>query len=131
MIDIESVVFAKVSAELRAKFSNIFVTGEYVKAPTKFPCVMLIQNDNPIYEPSRDLLNAENAVVPIITASIFSNKQTGKKTQAKVIAAVIADTMNGLGFTRTFDQPIPNADDATIYRIEQRYRRIVGGGDNI
>lgn len=126
MIDIESVVFAKVSIELRKKFPNIFVTGEYVKAPTKFPCAMLTQYDNPVYEPSRDLSNAENAVYPMFTASVFSNKQTGKKTQAKAIAAVIADTMNSLGFTRTFDQPIPNADDATIYRIEQRYRRVVG-----
>lgn len=125
MIDVEQSVYTKVSAELRLKFKGIFVTGEYVKTQSKFPAVMLIQFDNPVYEPAITLSSVENAVFPIITASIFTNLQTGKKTQAKAIATVIANVMNSLGFTRTFDQPIANADDATIYRIEQRYRKIV------
>lgn len=127
MIDIESVVFAKVSTELRAKFPNIFVTGEYVAAPAKFPAVSLIQMDNPIHEPSKTLSSIENAVYPMFTASIYSNLQTGKKSQAKAIAAAVADVMSSLGFTRTYNAPVTNADPG-IYRVEQRYRKIAEKG---
>ena len=48
MIDHENQVFTAVATALRNEYGtgNIFVTGEYVAQPPKFPAVMIVQMDN-------------------------------------------------------------------------------------
>ena len=126
MIDIENEIFSIVSAEVRKNYPKIYMTGEYIKIPPSFPCVSLVEVDNQIYRNTRDSGNIENHVQVIYEANVYSNKTSGKKTECKSILAVLDAKMGTLGFTRTTMMPVPNEQDATIYRMVARYRAVVG-----
>lgn len=125
MIDIENELFTKVATALRAQFSGIFVTGEYVKAPSSFPCVMFVEMDNTSYRRTQTQADMENHATVMYEVNVYSNKTKGKKTECKAIMKVIDDMMLSLGFDRPFLNPIPNLEDATIYRMTARYIAIV------
>ena len=125
MINIENEVFNSVATEVRAKYPGIYMVGEYVKSPPKFPCVSLVEMDNHSYQRTEDSGCSENHVSVMYEVNIYSNKATGKKTECKAIAALIDERMLALGFARTMLQPIPNLDDATIYRMVGRYSAII------
>lgn len=125
MIDIESEVFNIVSKATRAKYPKIYMTGEYVKSPPSFPCVSLIETDNQIYRNTRDSGTIENHAQVLYEVNAYSNKTSGKKAECKAIIAFIDTQMEALGFTRTLMNPVPNEEDATVYRMVARYRAIV------
>lgn len=125
MIDIESEVFSIVSKATRAKYPKIYMTGEYVKSPPSFPCVSLIETDNQIYRNTRDSGTIENHAQVLYEVNVYSNKTSGKKAECKAIIAFIDTQMEALGFTRTLMNPVPNEEDATVYRMVARYRAIV------
>lgn len=125
MIDIETEVFSTVSEKVRSKFSKIYMTGEYVKSPPSFPCVSLIEVDNQIYRNTRTTECIENHVQVMYEVNVYSNKKSGKKAECKSIIGFIDSEMQKLGFTRTMLNPVPNEEDATVYRMVARYRAIV------
>lgn len=125
MIDIESELFGIVSAKVRETYPKIYMTGEYVKSPPSFPCVSFIETDNQIYRNTRDTGTIENFVQVLYEVNVYSNKVSGKKSECKAIMAVIDTKMEQLGFTRTMMNPVPNEEDATVYRLVARYRAIV------
>lgn len=125
MIDIESDVFNIISKAIRAKYPKIYMTGEYIKVPPSFPCVSLVEEDNQIYRNTRTSDSNENHVQVVYEANVYSNKTSGRKSECKAILAVIDNLMLNMGFTRTLFTPIPNEEDATVYRMVARYRAIV------
>lgn len=125
MIDIETSIFDTVAKAVRAEYPKIFITGEYVKVPPKFPCVSLMEMDNQSYQRTEDSGSSENHVSVMYEVDVYSNKSVGKKSECKAIAALIDEQMLALGFARTMLQPIPNLDDATIYRMVGRYSAII------
>ena len=125
MIDIENDVFNTVATELRSKYPDIYVVGEYVRTPPRFPCVSLIEMDNQSYQQTEDSGSVENHASLMYEVNIYSNKTVGKKTECKAIATLIDERMLALGFARTMLQPIPNMDDATIYRMTGRYSAVI------
>ena len=58
-------------------------------------------------------------------------KTSGKKTECKAIIALIDSKMEALGFTRTLMNPVPNEEDATVYRMVARYGAIVSKNKTI
>lgn len=125
MIDIESEVFDTVSAKVREKYPQIFMTGEYVKSPPSFPCVSLVEADNANYRQTQTTDSMENHASLLYEVNIYSNKTKGKKAECKGIASLIDSELARLGFTRTMLNPIPNEEDATIYRMVGRYKALV------
>ena len=125
MIDIESDVFSIVSNAVLAKYPKIYMTGEYIKVPPSFPCVSLIEADNQVYRKTRTTSSNENHVQVVYEVDVYSNKKTGRKSECKTILALIDNQMINLGFTRLLLTPIPNEEDATVYRMVARYRAIV------
>lgn len=125
MIDIETEVFNIISAKVRDKFSKAYMTGEYVKSPPSFPCVSLIEVDNQIYRNTRTTECIENHVQVMYEVNVYSNKKNGKKAECKSIIGFVDREMDALGFTRTILNPVPNEEDATVYRMVARYRAIV------
>lgn len=121
MIDIEVQVFNQIAPVLRAEFPDIFVTGEYVNAPSRFPAVYISEMDNTVNRASRDTSNIENFADVMYQVDIYSNKNKGKKSECKAIAAIIDEQFTALGFTRSYLNPVPNMDDATIYRMTGRW----------
>ena len=125
MIDIENEIFSIVSKTVRAKYPKIYMTGEYIKVPPSFPCVSLIEADNQVYRNTRTTSNNENHAQVVYEVDVYSNKKTGRKSECKAILALIDNQMNNLGFTRSLLTPVPNEEDATVYRMVARYRAIV------
>ena len=125
MIDMETEIFNEVSDRVRAKYPNIFMTGEYVKSPSSFPCVSLVEVDNATFRNTQTTEGKENHAAVVYELNVYSNKTKGKKAECKEIAAFIDDLMMGLNFTRTMLEPVPNQDGATIYRMLGRYRAVI------
>lgn len=125
MIDIENEIFNLVATKVREKFAGIFISGEYVRTPPSFPCVSLVEMDNSINIATQTSSCNENHARLMYELDIYSNKQKGKKSECKAIAKYIDEILTSIGLTRTMLQPVPNMDDATIYRMKGRYTGIV------
>lgn len=125
MVNVENDIFNIVSIAVRKVYPDIFISGEYVKSPPKFPCVSLVEMDNSAYTRTQTSSSVENHAELMYEVNVYSNKTKGKKNECKAIAALIDDELAALGFSRTMLQPIPNMDDATIYRMVGRYRAVV------
>ena len=125
MIDIENKVLNDVFAAVRANFSTAQCYGEYVATPAKFPCVCIYEADNRTYRTSQDTDLQEHHASVMFECNVYSDKQVGKKAEARAIAKLIDTTMQNMKFTRTFFQPLPNLD-RTIFRITMRWEAIVG-----
>lgn len=125
MIDIENEVFSIVSQAVRSAYPDIFMSGEYVRVPSSFPCVSLVEMDNSAYRNTQTSSSNEEHCLVMYELNVYSNKTKAKKTECKEIVALIDKEMLSLGFTRTMLQPIPNMDDAIIYRMVGRYQAII------
>lgn len=130
MIDIESAVFTACKTALKAKFPDVTVESVTNYNPAKLPYVGIEEADNYSYNPTRDTETNENHAVVMYEVNVFSNKSSGKKSEAKKIASAVDEVMNGLGFTRSRMNPI-NLDGATMYRLFLRYTAIVGKNKTI
>lgn len=124
MIDLENDIFTAVATALRTAHSGIFVTGEYVDAPPSFPAVSIIEGGNSVAQRYRTT-KIENAVAVMYEVNIYSNKASGKKSEAKAIADTVDTVFESIGFTRTMRNQVANFNDATIYRIVCRYEAII------
>ena len=125
MIDVESAIFNKVAEAVRAVNPSVFISGEYVRTPSKFPFVSLIEMSNTVYDRTQSSGSVENHASVMYEVNVYSNKKSGKKSECKAIATLIDNELAALGFSRTMLQPIPNMDDATIYRMTGRYTAVV------
>ena len=125
MIDCESEVFSTVVEAVRKAYPSVFISGEYMRTPSKFPFVSLIEMSNTAYDRTQSSGGLENHASLMYEVNIYSNKQSGKKSECKAIAALIDNELATLGFSRTMLQPIPNMDDATIYRMTGRYTAVI------
>lgn len=126
MIDAESEIFTAVSTKVRAHFSKIFMTGEYVKQPPSFPCVSLVEIDNATLRSTQTQEGQENHVAVTYELNVYSNKTKGKKAECKEIASFVDEILQQMNFTRTLLEPVPNMEDASIYRMLGRYRVVIG-----
>ena len=131
MIDIENLVFDRVASRVREQFPDIFMTGEYVKSPSSFPAVSLVETDNSIREATIDSGSNENHANVMYEVNVYSNKTTGKKSECKAIIALIDTEMTAMGFLRSTLTPVQNEYDSTIYRMVGRYRAAVSTNHKI
>lgn len=122
MIDIENAVFNAVVTKVREQYPDIYMVGEYVKSPSSFPAVSLVEMDNAIRTDTIDSGSNENHANVMYEVNVYSNKTTGKKSECKSIIALIDEEMLLLGFVRATLTPVPNMNDSTIYRMVGRYR---------
>ena len=131
MIDVEADIFNEVSQRVRDKYPGIFMTGEYVRSPSSFPCVSLIEVDNSTLRDTQTNEGKENHVVVVYELNVYSNKTKGKKAECKEIIGFIDEILMGLNFTRIMMEPIPNQDDVTVYRMLGRYRAVISKNNEI
>lgn len=127
MVDIEATVFTKIATALRKEFTGIFVTGEYVNAPAKFPFVSIVEADN--YTDSRflDTADQERYARLMYEVNVYSNKEGTKKSECRKILNFIDQMLYGMDFTRISMNPVPNLEDAKIYRLNARYEVVSDG----
>ena len=96
-----------------------------MKSPAVFPAVMIEEKANSVYQKTQDSGNIENHASVMYEVNVYSNKQAGKKSECKAIFKVIDDEFAAMGFTRILKEPIPNLEDATLYRMVGRYTGII------
>lgn len=125
MIDCENEIFNAVATRLRAAYPDIFVTGDYVSAPSSFPCVSLVEIDNATYRDSLTQEGREVHAAVTYEVNVYSNIQRGKKTECKAIASLVDETLTALNFTRMMLEPVPNLADTAIYRMLGRFRAVI------
>lgn len=125
MIDCENEVYTRIAKVLREKFPGIDIAGEYIQAPSVFPHVSITQSDNSVIA-NKTTGSAEMAQV-MFEINVYSNKTGGKKTECKAIMNIIDEVLFKMNFRRLALTPVPNMEDATIYRIVARYRVATDG----
>ncbi|MBR1749977.1 MAG: hypothetical protein IJ740_18955 [Ruminococcus sp.] len=125
MHDVENEVYTRVSNAILAEFPNVNMSGTYVKVPSAFPHVCITQQDT--YNVKRYWTQNEEYDDVMFEVSIYSNKSSGKKTECKAIAREVNKIMSSMNFRRLSQVPVPNLEDASIYRIVARYAAITDG----
>lgn len=127
MIDVENQIYTPIAEALREAFPGIDTSGEYVKAPSAFPHVSIVEQDNYPTLTHLSTSDSEEFVTIMYEVNVYSNKSSGKKAQCRSIMKVIDDLMYRRNFTRISLSPVPNLENATIYRLVARYRAETDG----
>ena len=125
MIDYLNEIFTTVAADVRKAHSGAVVTGEYTRQPSKFPTVTLDEIENVTVNSLEDSSVAERFSGLAYRLQVFSNKQNGKKAEAREIFATADKTMLGLGFRRITYTTTPEIYESTIYSITATYEAVV------
>lgn len=125
MIDVSNIVFTTVADRVRAEHIGTKVTGEYVRQPSSFPAVTLDEIQNVVVNRLEDSSNEENFAGVTYRLQVFSNKQSGKRAEARAIFATADAEVRRLGFRRVTYTTTPEIYDSTIYCITATYEGVV------
>lgn len=131
MINISNEVFTAVKEAVLTVDENAFVTSTYVNAPATFPCVSVIEESNEARRDTADTSRTENHATVMYEVNVYANNSKTKKSDAYALMTVVDDCMQNLGFRRAMLSPIPNYNDATIYRLTARYEAVVSRNETI
>lgn len=125
MVDIETTVFNSVYDAVTAVYTDADISTHYVNQPSSFPHVQMYEESNTTNRNGMNLTGMECFSNLVYHFEIFDNNIDGKgKETVKAILAIIDPVMRRLGFRRTYCAPVPNYDDASIYRYVVRYSKI-------
>lgn len=127
MIDVESQIYTPIADALRVAFPGISVSGEYVQAPSKFPHVSIVEQDNYLTERHMDSSDRERFATLMYEVNVYSNKSPGKKSVCRNVMSKIDQMMYERNFMRVSLTPVPNIENATIYRLTARYQAETDG----
>lgn len=99
MRDVEPELYTRIATKLRANHAGIFMTGEPVSAPSQWPCTSFRETNN---YPASENMDSDNSVPVVVVeyrADVYSNKTSGRKSEAKSIISDIEEEMYALNFT--------------------------------
>lgn len=125
MIDVNSTVFTNVATVVRDNHVGATVIGEYTRKPSKFPTVTLDEISNVMVDNLEDSSNEEKFAGVTYRLQVFSNKQNGKKAEAREIFATADAEMRRMGFRRVSYSTTPEIYESTVYEITATYEAIV------
>ena len=125
MIDYMNEIFNTLATTVREAHSGVTVTGEYTRHPSKFPTVSLDETENVTVGALEDSSAAEKFSGLTYRLQVFSNKQSGKKAEARAIFATADKVMLDLGFRRVTYTTTPEIYESTIYSITATYEAVV------
>ena len=124
MIDYLNEIFTNVATRLRDEHPDIMVTGEYTRQPSKLPAATLDEIENIMVDRLEDSSVAEKFSGLTYRLQVFSNKQSGKKAEARAIFATADGVMRDMGFRRVTYTTTPEIYESTIYSITATYEAI-------
>ncbi|MBQ6906238.1 MAG: hypothetical protein IJN75_04380 [Clostridia bacterium] len=125
MIDYENEIFTSIAEESRDKHPGIIVKGEYVRSPAEFPMLAISEFQNVMIDELMDSTKEEKYAGLGYRIQVFSNKQSGKKAEAKAIFATADAKIRSMGFRRKTYAPTPEIYDSTIFSIVATYEAII------
>ena len=124
MIDFENEIFTAVATAVRSAHPGITIKSEYVRSPASFPTVSLSEVDNINVDSLMDSSGAEKYAGLGYRLQVFSNKEGGKKTEAKAIFKTADEILCGMGFRRRTYSTTPEIYNSTIFSIMATYEAI-------
>jgi len=124
MIDYLNEIFTSVATKMREEHPGITITGEYTRQPSKFPTATLDEIENVTVDNLEDSSSDETFSGLTYRLQVFSNKQSGKKAEARAIFATADHVLRGLGFRRISYSTTPEIYESTIYSITATYEAI-------
>ena len=126
MIDYLNEIFTSVATKVREEHPGITITGEYTRQPSKFPTATLDEIENVTVDRLEDSSNSEGFSSLTYRLQVFSNKQSGKKAEARAIFQAADGVLRSLGFRRMTYSTTPEIYESTIYSITATYEAIAG-----
>lgn len=127
MIDIENEIYGSIAQALTKAYPKVTSTSEYMAVPSSFPHVSIVEQDNYMPTERLDSSDTEKFAALMYEVNVYSNKSPGKKAECREIMSFIDKMMYARNFRRIALSPIPNLENATIYRLVARYRAETDG----
>ena len=124
MIDFENEIFTAVATAVRSAHEGTTIKGEYVRSPATFPTVALAEIDNVNVDALADSSGVEKYAGLGYRLQVFSNKEGGRKDEAKEIFKTADDILCGMGFRRRTYSTTPEIYNSTIFSITATYEGI-------
>lgn len=123
-------IFTAIRNAVKAEYADANCVQMYTPTPAKFPTVFAREIGHFTPQQAWTLTNAQDISERTWEVQVFSNLSTGSKEQAYEILDICKDVMRGLYFIETFEQPI-DQQDKSIYCLVARFRRVIGGGEEM
>ena len=124
MIDLENEIFTAVATAVRQAHTGPSIKSEYVRSPASFPTVALSEIDNVNVDSLMDSSREEKYAGLGYRLQVFSNKESGKKSEAKAIFKTADEILCGMGFRRRTYSTTPEIYNSTIFSITATYEAI-------
>ena len=124
MIDFENEIFTAVATAVRSAHSGTTIKSEYLRSPASFPTVSLSETDNVNVDSLMDSSGEEKYAGLGYRLQVFSNKEGGKKAEAKAIFKTADEVLCGMGFRRRTYTTTPEIYNSTIFSIMATYEAI-------
>lgn len=131
MIDFNNEIFTNVAKAVRDNHVGTTVTGEYTRKPSKFPAVTVDETSNVMVDWLEDSSNEEKFAGVNYRLQVFSNKQSGKRAEARAIFATADAEMRRMGFRRMTYTTTPEIYESTIYQITATYEGVISASGNV
>lgn len=125
MNDFENEIFTDFAQTVREDHPGTTVIGEFVRRPSRFPTVTLDEYQNVQINALMDSSQEERYSGIGYRLQVFSNKQSGKKAEAKAIFATSDQKLRSMGLRRMTYSTTPEIYDSTIYSITATYEAII------
>lgn len=127
MIDYENKIFTDIYNVVTAYYPDAYVAAEEENVEPSFPAVYVSVADS--YQTSQFVNSSrtENFRDIMVDVNVYSNLESGRKTQAKKIMKLINDEMLAMGFTGAALNVLnlTSLDNKLITRLFARYRASV------
>ena len=123
-------IFTAIRNAVKAEYADANCVQMYTPTPAKFPTVFAREIGHFTPQQAWTLTNAQDISERTLEVQVFSNLSTGSKEQAYEIRDICKGVMRGMYFLETFEQPI-DQQDKSIYCLVARFRRVIGGGEEM
>lgn len=125
MVDLMPDVFDAIYNAVTAEYPDADLASHYVNQPSAFPHVQAWDESNTTPREGMNLSGDECFSNIVIHIEIFDNMLDGEGSEnVEKILALIDPVMRMLGFRRTYNAPVPNYNDASVYRKVVRYTKL-------
>lgn len=125
MTDIEAKIFNDIYDAVTAQYPSADFATHYVNQPSCFPHIQVWDESNTVSRRGMNLSGDECFSNIVFHLELFDNMLDGEgKENVDSILAIIDPVMRLNGFRRTYNAPVPNFDDASVYRRVVRYSKI-------
>ena len=131
MINYANEVFTNVATAVRNNHAAATVVGEYTRKPSKFPAVTLDEISNVMVDRLEDSFNEEKFAGVTYKLRVSSNRQNGKKEEARAIFATADAEMRRMGFRRVTYTTTPEIYKSTVYEITSTYEGVIDASGNV